>query len=124
MPQEAKSWADNEVLERWTHLLYTALLAVQQWRTNTLDNPTDYETLKSLIEKYRNRLGDLGWFMKCLNEPIVRQANKQDGCTGHFWESRYRSLNRQGRLFGVKKAIPEYGLRRSESYSCQYVQHT
>jgi hypothetical protein len=29
--------------------------------------------------------------MKCLNEPIARQANKEDGCTGHFWESRYKS---------------------------------
>jgi hypothetical protein len=36
-------------------------------------------------------LGDLGWFMKCFNEPIARQANKEDGCTGHFWESRYKS---------------------------------
>ncbi|MFQ3227302.1 MAG: hypothetical protein ACI8RW_000686 [Porticoccaceae bacterium] len=56
-----------------------------------MDNPADYETLNRLIAKYRNRLGDLGWFMKCLNEPIARQANKDDGCTGHFWESRYKS---------------------------------
>ena len=87
---EAESWTDNEVLERWTHL-YTGPRAVQQWRANTLDNPADYETLNRLIAKYRNRLGDLGWFMKCLNEPIARQANKEDGCTGHFWESRYKS---------------------------------
>ena len=29
--------------------------------------------------------------MKCLNEPIARMANKEDKCTGHFWESRYKS---------------------------------
>ncbi|MEE8056483.1 MAG: hypothetical protein V3T17_01420 [Pseudomonadales bacterium] len=29
--------------------------------------------------------------MKSLNEPIARQANKEDGCTGHFWESRFKS---------------------------------
>ena len=90
MPQEAKCWTDNEVLERWTHL-YTGPPAVQQWRANTLDSPADYETLHRLIPIYRDRLGNLDWFMKCLNEPIARQANKEDGCTGHFWESRYKS---------------------------------
>ena len=29
--------------------------------------------------------------MKVLNEKISRQANKEDECTGHFWESRYKS---------------------------------
>ena len=90
MPQEAKSWTDNEVLERWTHL-FTGPLAVQQRSANTLDSSADYEALNRLILKYRYRFGNLGWFMKCLNEPIARQANKEDGCTGHFWESRYKS---------------------------------
>jgi hypothetical protein len=51
MPQEAESWTDNEVLERWTHL-YTGPRTVQQWHANTLDNPADYETLNRLIEIY------------------------------------------------------------------------
>ncbi|MGK0438280.1 MAG: hypothetical protein ACJATK_001230 [Paracoccaceae bacterium] len=29
--------------------------------------------------------------MKYLNEPVARQATKEDGCNGHFWESRYKS---------------------------------
>ena len=29
--------------------------------------------------------------MKCLNQPIAREANKEDNCTGHFWESRFKS---------------------------------
>jgi len=29
--------------------------------------------------------------VKCLNEPIARQANHEDRCSGHFWESRFIS---------------------------------
>ncbi|MBK1736319.1 hypothetical protein CKO15_13870, partial [Halorhodospira abdelmalekii] len=47
--------------------------------------------LAEWIETYRERLGDLSWFMRCLNEPIARQANIEDGCKGHFWEARFKS---------------------------------
>jgi hypothetical protein len=56
-----------------------------------LDSPTGYEILNRLVEQYRNRLSDLGWFMKCLNGLVSRQANKEDVCAGHFWENRYKS---------------------------------
>ena len=40
----------------------------------------------------RQRLANLGWFMKALKEPLARMANKEDDCKGTFWESRYKSI--------------------------------
>jgi putative transposase len=41
--------------------------------------------LAELTETWRERLYDISWFMRCLNEPIARQANEEDNCTGRFW---------------------------------------
>ena len=44
------------------------------------------------IAETRKRLSSLGWFMKCLKEPLARLANKQDECTGAFFEGRFKSI--------------------------------
>ena len=44
------------------------------------------------VEETRKRLSSLGWFMKCLKEPLARMANKQDGCRGTFFEERFKSI--------------------------------
>ncbi|MFN7889711.1 MAG: transposase, partial [Pirellula sp.] len=44
------------------------------------------------VRETRSRLSSLGWFMKCLKEPLARLANKQDGCTGAFFEGRFKSI--------------------------------
>ena len=90
-PDVAKGWSDIEVAERWFKLfpprgadrkpmkvpkeLMEARVANVLW-----------------IAETRKRLSSLGWFMKCLKEPLARLANKQDECTGAFFEGRFKSI--------------------------------
>lgn len=83
-------WSDNEVLERWTALFKGPLL-VQRFRKGLPLTDVELDSLRSITAVFRSRLGSLSWFMKCLNEPIARKANSEDGCTGHFWEARFDS---------------------------------
>ncbi|MEL7538389.1 MAG: hypothetical protein AAFX44_20060 [Pseudomonadota bacterium] len=89
-PDEAGSWTDEDVLRRWTTLFRGPLL-VQRFCDGDDLSAVETETLQAITAIYRKRLASLSWFMKCLNEPIARQANAEDRCTGHFWEARFRS---------------------------------
>jgi len=89
-PEEAGRWSDDEVFKRWTALFKGPLL-VQLQRAGKALSKIERETLASMAAVYRNRLGSLSWFMKCLNEPIARKANAEDCCKGHFWEARFHS---------------------------------
>lgn len=48
------------------------------------------EVLK-LTEIYIKRLMNISWFMIMLNQDIAFKANAEDGCKGHFFESRFKS---------------------------------
>ncbi|WP_052154979.1 hypothetical protein, partial [Aliiglaciecola lipolytica] len=89
---KAKRWTDKEVAARW-HKLHKGTLLSQAFTSKQSAPLTDAEriTLHSTLSVYRHRLTDISWFMRELNEPIARQANQEDNCTGHFWEGRFKS---------------------------------
>lgn len=89
-PDEAREWSADEVLKRWTSMFRGPLL-VQRFVAGEALSRAELDTLGDLVSVYRKRLNSLSWFMKCLNEPIARKANAEDGCTGHFWEARFHS---------------------------------
>ncbi len=86
----ATSWSTQEVIERW-HKLFKGTLLTQQYLRG--ENMPEYlmTSLLETVEVYRERLMDISWFMRLLNQSIATQANQEDNCTGHFWEGRFKS---------------------------------
>ena len=89
-PDEATQWNIDEAVDRWCTLFKGAPI-VQRYLKGDPLTPVERDAVSICAESYKQRLQSLSWFMKCLSEPIARQANKEDNCTGHFWESRFKS---------------------------------
>mgnify|MGYP000205648615 CR=1 FL=1 len=89
-PEQAAALGDDAVLERWRRLFGLPVL-VERYRQGLSASDVEAEAARERIATYRERLSDLSWFMRCLNEPIARWANAEDGVTGRFWEGRFKS---------------------------------
>ncbi|RYV04072.1 transposase [Shewanella sp. OPT22] len=88
--EESIKLTDLQVVERW-HRLFKGTLLTHRFVKNESLSKWDKKQLQKVIDNYRNRLSDISWFMRSLNEPIARMANREDNCTGRFWEGRFKS---------------------------------
>lgn len=76
----------EDLLYRW-HLIFPSD-AVKLKKLIACSN----EDLKNKIVKMlQERLADISWYMRSLNEIIAKMANKEDECKGRFWEGRFKS---------------------------------
>ena len=87
---EAAQWTLRETVERWHQLFKGTVFSQRYLRGETL-RETEQRKLEEQVQTWRERLQDISWFMRCLNEDIARRANFEDGCTGRFWEGRFKS---------------------------------
>jgi len=89
-PEQLDGHSDDDIMERWCALFKGPLL-VQNYRNGETLKAFERATVSEIAEVWRKRLASVSWFMRCLNQPIARQANLEDDCTGKFWESRFNS---------------------------------
>ena len=83
-------WTDEEVARRWLQI-FTGPILMHRYLAGVELGSGELQCVAELIATWRERLTDLSWFMRCLNEPIARMANAEDHCTGRFWEGRFKS---------------------------------
>ena len=88
--ERAQLWSECEVVERW-HRLFNGNVLSQRYSRGEVLSQAESETLTAVIATWRQRLASISWFMRCLNEPIARQANREDDVSGRFWEGRFKS---------------------------------
>ena len=90
-PLASALWSDREVVERWARLFPhtdedgNSVL----WTQNEING---HACNLPWVLEIRKRLTSVSWFMKILKERVARRANREDNCTGHFWEGRFTSV--------------------------------
>jgi REP element-mobilizing transposase RayT len=88
--EAARAWSAEEVITRWHQLFKGSPLTQRLLEGDTLLS-AEQAVAAALIEEWRSRLMNISWFMRIVNEAIARQANREDDCSGHFWEGRFKS---------------------------------
>ncbi|NGN99795.1 transposase [Grimontia sp. S25] len=86
----AKTLSPIEVIERWL-TFHQGPLLIQRFIHGEVLSEAEQERCMEIIEIWRERLTSISWFMRLLNQHIAAEANREDQCTGHFWEGRFKS---------------------------------
>jgi REP element-mobilizing transposase RayT len=102
--KRAQAWSDREVIDRWSRLFKTPLL-IDRLQQGTASE-SEMNAAREIVSRWRGRLSDVSWFMRCANEYLARRANAEDECTGRFWQGR----------FGSQALLDEAGLLTAMAY--------
>jgi len=92
-PLACQLWDDADVAWRWFEVFPPRVAPNHAQDSAALKEIRRDEMMNDPIqlEKARLALGSLSTFMKHLKQPIAWRANREDNCTGHFFESRFYS---------------------------------
>jgi hypothetical protein len=88
--EKAKGWTEQQVAEQWGRL-YKGHALADRYLGGEMMSKAEWLVLSELIEKWRLRLYDIGWFMHCMNEYLALRANTEDQCIEKFWDGCFTS---------------------------------
>ena len=80
--EKARALSEDEVIARYSRLFKVPLL-VERYLDGLTSEAENLDAQK-ILGKWRERLRDLSWYMRGLNEYLARRANAEDGCEGCF----------------------------------------
>ncbi|WP_163392974.1 transposase [Enterovibrio norvegicus] len=86
----ANALAPVDIVERWL-TFHQGPVLVQRFMKGEALSEAETEGCLEIIDTWRERLSSISWFMRLLNQHIASEANREDQCTGHFWEGRFKS---------------------------------
>lgn len=90
-PDVVTQWSDEEVARRWLKLFPKRRKEDGSPESASKPEIDMIVNQAEVLAERRNRLSDISWWMRCTSENIARRANREDECTGRFWEGRYKS---------------------------------
>jgi hypothetical protein len=90
-PDVIRTLSDKEIATRWLQI-FPGRRSEEYLGTPTPEAISALASNSLLISELRLRLSDISWFMRSLAEPVARLANREDECTGRFWEGRFKAV--------------------------------
>lgn len=89
-PDVVRNWSDEQVVRRWLHISHLTKSKDGELKPFNESRIAVELADPKRVAELRERLSDPSFFMAALCEHVARRSNQEDGCSGSFWEERFK----------------------------------
>lgn len=91
-PDIVATWDDTEVARRWLMVCPHRRLPDGSPAVPTEAELNTIRNCSEKVDKIRERLANISWWMRLLCQRVASRANREDGESGRFWQDRFRAV--------------------------------